>query len=291
LVPSSTTPVLTSADGLTRKFLVRLADDRSVETVIMGYPGRFTACVSTQAGCAMGCVFCATGQMGFARHLTAGEIVGQLLHCRNLLRDTNRAPLRNVVLMGMGEPLHNYDATMTALEIASDTRGLSIGPARITVSTVGVVPGILRMAEENRPYGLAVSLHAATDEARTALVPVARHWPLDELIAACRTYNTKTGRRVFFEWTLIGQTNDSPDDAARLARLLAGLNAHVNLIALNPTDNFAGVPATDAACVQFHRILKQAGLPSTIRQRRGIDVAAGCGQLTQKAAVEAAFLR
>lgn len=279
--PCTPLETLTSSDGLTRKFLLRLADGQAIETVIMGYPGRFTACVGTQVGCAMGCVFCATGQMGFVRHLTPGEIVGQMLYCRNVLRDTDDAPLRNVVLMGMGEPLHNYDATMTALEIASDRRGLNIGPARITLSTVGVVPGILRMAEENRPYGLAVSLHAATDEARAALVPVARRWPLEELIAACRTYSARTGRRVFFEWTLIAQTNDSPQDAEQLVRLLAGLNAHVNLISLNRTDNFAGASATAAACVQFHKILKQAGLPSTIRQRRGVDVAAGCGQLRQ----------
>ena len=268
-----------SSDGLTRKFLLGLADGQSVETVVMGYPGRFTACVSTQVGCAMGCLFCATGQMGFVRHLTPGEIVTQILHCQNVLRAQGEKALRNVVLMGMGEPLHNYDAVMTALEIASERRGLNIGPARITVSTVGVVPGILRLAAENRPYNLAVSLHAATDEARAALVPVSRRWPLDELIAACRTYNASTGRRVFIEWTLIAGANDSQAEAERLARLLAGLNVHVNLIALNPTNGFAGTPASGPACGGFQRTLRAAGFPSTIRQRRGIDVAAGCGQL------------
>ena len=269
----------TAADGQTRKFLLRLADGQTVETVIMGYPGRFTACVSTQVGCAMGCVFCATGQMGFVRHLAPGEIVTQVLHTRRKLAAQRESGPRNLVLMGMGEPLHNYDAVMTALEIISDTRGLNIGPARITLSTVGVVPGILRMAEENRPCNLAVSLHAATDEERNALVPVNRRWPLGDLIEACRVYNRKTGRKVFVEWTLIAGKNDSPDNAARLASLLHGLDAHINLIPLNPTDGFEGMPTSAAAATLFQRILREAGFPSTVRQRRGIEVAAGCGQL------------
>ena len=268
-----------SSDGCTRKFLLKLADGQSIETVIMGYPGRFTACVSTQAGCAMGCVFCATGQMGFARHLRPGEIVAQILHCQRILRRENNAGLRNVVLMGMGEPLHNYDAVMTGLEIVSDTRGLNIGPARITISTVGVVPGILRLAEENRPYNLAVSLHGATDAARSALVPAGRRWPLAELMDACRVYASRTGRRVFFEWTLIAGTNDSPAHAGELVRLLEGIESHVNLIPLNPTDGFGGLPGASRAALEFQRVLKSAGIPGTVRQRRGIDVAAGCGQL------------
>jgi 23S rRNA (adenine2503-C2)-methyltransferase len=268
-----------SSDGLTRKFLLRLADGQTIETVLMGYTGRFTACVSTQAGCAMGCVFCATGQMGFARHLTPGEIVGQVLHARNALNADAAGALRNLVLMGMGEPLHNYDSVMTAFEIITDTRGINIGPSKITISTVGVVPGILRLAEEKRAYNLAVSLHGATDEERSALVPAGRRWPLAELIAACRTYGRRTGRRIFFEWTLIAGTNDSPAHAARVAALLAGLDAHVNLIPLNPTDGYAGAATSTAAAHEFQRVLKAAGFPSTVRQRRGIDVAAGCGQL------------
>ncbi|MEI6351490.1 MAG: 23S rRNA (adenine(2503)-C(2))-methyltransferase RlmN [Verrucomicrobiota bacterium] len=177
-----------SGDGTTRKFLIQLADGQTVETVIMGYPGRFTACVSTQAGCAMGCVFCATGQLGFSRHLRPGEIVAQVLHCQRALQSQGEAGLRNIVLMGMGEPLHNYDAVIAALEIVTDTRGLNLGPGRITLSTVGVVPGILRLAQENQPYNLAVSLHAATDEERSKLAPINRRWSLAELMAACRTY-------------------------------------------------------------------------------------------------------
>ncbi len=201
---------IASNDGLTRKFLLRLADGQTVETVLMGFTGRHTACVSSQAGCAMGCVFCATGQMGFARHLRPGEIVAQVLHARRALRDQGgetAAGLRNLVLMGMGEPLHNYDSVMTALEIISDTRGINIGPSRITISTVGVVPGILRLVEERRPYKLAVSLHGATEEERSALVPASRRWSLAELIEACRIYSHTLGQRIFFEWTLIAGTS------------------------------------------------------------------------------------
>lgn len=268
-----------SADGLTHKFLLRLADGQTVETVLMAYPGRYTACLSTQAGCAMGCVFCATGQMGFVRHLRPGEIVAQVLHAQRALRAAGRPGLRNLVLMGMGEPLHNYENLMTALEIITDTRGLNIGPGRISVSTVGVVPGILRLAEEQRPYNLAVSLHGASEAERAALVPASRRWPLAQLMEACRVYGEKTGRRIFFEWTLVAGVNDSTETARRLAALLAGMDAHVNLIPLNPTMGFAGKEAGMAAVEEFQRVLLDAGLPCTVRQRRGIDVAAGCGQL------------
>ncbi len=268
-----------SSDERTRKLLLRLDDGQEIETVVMGYPGRFTACLSTQAGCAMGCVFCATGQMGFVRHLRPGEIVAQVLHAQRLLHSMGEPGLRNLVLMGMGEPLHNYDAVMKALGIITDDRGVNLGPAKISVSTVGVVPGILRMAEEQCPYNLAVSLHAATDEERSALVPSNRRWPLADLMAACRTYGEKTGRRIFFGWTLIEGRNDSPAHARRVAELLQGLDAHVNLIPLNPTQGYSGRTTGEAVVEEFQSILQDAGFPSTIRQRRGIDVAAGCGQL------------
>lgn len=276
---SEVTAEIASRDGLTRKFLLRLTDSSTVEMVLMGYPGRFTACVSTQAGCAMGCSFCATGQMGFTRHLQAGEIVAQVLHAQRALRASGQNGLRNVVLMGMGEPLHNYDSVMTALEIITDSRGLNLGPSRITISTVGVVPGILRLTKEPRPYRLAVSLHAATQADRAALIPASRRWPLPELIAACRSYAETTGRRIFFEWILIEGVNDSPAEARQLATLLAGLNGHVNLIPLNPTRGFGGVGSASSAAARFQQILRRKGFPTTIRQRRGIDVAAGCGQL------------
>ena len=267
-----------STDGHTRKYLLGLVDGAAIETVLMYFRGRATACISTQVGCAMGCVFCATGQMGFRRHLKPGEIVAQIVHVERVLRERGEA-LRNIVLMGMGEPLHNYDATMAALETVMDHRGLAVAPRFITLSTVGVVPGIRRLTTERRPFRLAVSLHGATDEARARLVPPARRWPLAELMAACRDYTVALGRRVFFEWTLIDGQNDSADHAHTLGRLLVGMDAHVNLIPLNPTIGFDGRPAAGPTARTFQAVLAEYGLPSTVRQRRGIDVAAGCGQL------------
>ncbi|MEI6656054.1 MAG: 23S rRNA (adenine(2503)-C(2))-methyltransferase RlmN [Verrucomicrobiota bacterium] len=267
-----------SSDGLTRKFLLRLGDGQTIETVLMGYDGRQTVCVSTQAGCAMGCVFCATGQMGFVRHLRPGEIIAQVLHARRVLHQTHpHKRLRNLVLMGMGEPLHNIDAVLHALDIISDVRGIGIGPSKISISTVGVVPGILRLAEEQQPYRLAVSLHGSTEQERAALVPASQRWPLAMLIDACRQYGALTGKRILFEWTLIAGVNDSPATAARLAKLLAGIDTHINLIPLNPTGGFAGTASTTGHA--FQKILRAAGFPCTFRQRRGIDVAAGCGML------------
>ncbi len=258
-----------SSDGFTRKYLLRLADGETIETVLMHFKGRATACVSTQAGCAMGCVFCATGQMGFSRHLTPGEIVAQVVHVDNVLRESGDA-LRNIVLMGMGEPLHNYDNTMTAMDIVMDHKGLAIAPKHITLSTVGIVPGILRLADEERPFRLAVSLHGATDAERQALVPPARRWPLAELIDACRTYSERRKRRIFFEWTLIEGKNDTAEQAHALGRLLQSLDAHVNLIPLNPTQGYDGEPTRNSAVIAFQSILAEYGLPSTVRQRRGM---------------------
>ncbi len=288
-----------STDGFTRKYLLRLDDAARIETVLMRFTGRVTACISSQVGCAMGCVFCATGQMGYTRHLTPGEIVAQAVHVQRALRQpppelchalrdkgsaaramAGGARLRNVVLMGMGEPLHNYEAVMKAVDILRDPNGLALGAERITLSTVGVVPGILRLAREKRPVHLAVSLHAATQAGRAALVPAAKKWPLDELMAACRTYSETTGRRIFYEWTLIEGKNDSADDARAVGRLLHGLPAQVNLIPLNPTQGYAGAPTHTAAAKHFqHILMHEFDLPSTVRQRRGIDIAAGCGQL------------
>ncbi len=282
-------PALTtdSTDGFTRKFLLGLTDGQRVETVKMRFTGRVTACVSSQVGCAMGCVFCATGQMGFARHLTPGEIVAQVVHVSRAVKlaAPDGAPaastrVRNVVLMGMGEPLHNYEAVMHAIDILRDNAGLALGTDRITLSTVGVVPGILRLAAEKRSLRLAVSLHAATQAERAVLVPVARKWPLDELMAACRTYSAATGRRIFFEWTLIAGANDTPAHARAVGALLGGMDAQVNLIPLNPTTGYAGAPTTLVAARAFQHILaEEFRLPSTVRQRRGIDIGAGCGQL------------
>lgn len=288
------TPItdLASSDGETRKFLLGCEDQQSIETVIMRYEGRrdrpdetrrYTACISSQAGCAMGCVFCATGQMGFKRHLSAGEIVGQIVFVERALREAGSTEsLRNVVLMGMGEPLHNYDQTMQAIEILTDNRGLSLGPRHITLSTVGLPDGIRRLADENRPINLAVSLHGATDAERQRLVPPAKRWPLVVLLDACRYYSDKRNRRIFFEWTLIAYENDTAEQAHALGQLLAGMEAHINVIPLNPTEGYGGQPSDPQRVKDFQSILADYSLPSTVRQRRGIDIAAGCGQLRQR---------
>jgi 23S rRNA (adenine2503-C2)-methyltransferase len=265
-----------SSDGETTKWLFRLADGQLIESVLMRYEKRMTACISTQAGCAMGCAFCATGQMGFARHLSAGEIVEQAVIIARQLEEQGER-LSNVVLMGMGEPLHNYDATLAA--IRAMTEGLGIGQRHITVSTVGLVPGIRRLAEEGLQVALAVSLHAASDAERDRLLPVNKRYPLAQLIAACRHYAERTGRRVTFEWALIHGQNDTPRHARALVRRLNELPCHVNLIALNPTAGYAGGPSSQERVEAFRCALTAHGVSSTVRLRRGIDIQAGCGQL------------
>lgn len=268
-----------SRDG-TIKRLYRLTDGQLIESVLMPYDDdRRTACISTQAGCAMGCVFCATGQMGFARHLTADEIFEQAVYFARDLESLGER-LSNVVLMGMGEPFHNYDHTLAAIRrLMAD---LGIGARHITVSTVGLVPQIQRFADEGLQVKLAISLHAATDDERTALLPVNKRWPLSDLIAACQAYVEKTGRRITFEWALIRGQNDTPEQAHALGRLLHGLLCHVNLIPLNPTPGYAGGPSVSDATETFIDILAKYGVQATVRVRRGIDIAAGCGQLKAK---------
>ncbi len=268
-----------SSDGETVKRLYQLPDGQMIESVLMEYAGtRRTACISTQAGCAMGCVFCATGQMGFARNLTAGEIVEQALAFARAL-DAQGERLSNVVLMGMGEPLHNYDATLEAIRRLNDPAGLNIGQRHITLSSVGLVPAIRRFADENLQVGLAISLHAATDEERSKLLPVNRRWPLAELMETVANYIEKTGRRVTFEWALIAGENDTPEQAHKLGQLLQGVKAHVNLIPLNPTEGYGGKPSDPTRVAAFQAVLQSYGVGSTVRVRRGIDIQAGCGQL------------
>ena len=230
-----------SSDGYTRKFVLRFTDGREIETVLMGYEGRHTACISSQVGCAMGCVFCATGKMGFLRHLTAGEIVGQVHFLNEILAEDGKDLIRNIVMMGMGEPLHNFGPLTNALEILTDPRGPGLSPARVSISTVGHVPGIRKLAKLDQKYSLSVSLHGASDEERGALIPINKRWPIAELLGACRDYSSETGRKVFIAWTLIEGANDSDDHARRLAELLKGMEVHVNLIPLNPTAYF-GLP-------------------------------------------------
>lgn len=269
-----------SADG-TLKRLYRLGDGERIETVLMPYSdGRRTACLSSQAGCAMGCVFCATGQMGFKRQLTEAEIFAQAWQLHAELKQRGER-LSNVVLMGMGEPFHNYDAVLGAVRrMMSD---LGIGARHITISTVGMVPQIRRFATEGLQVGLAISLHEANNAARSALMPVNRRWDIDTLLDAVREYIDATGRRVSFEWALIEGTNDTVEVARALGARLRGVHCHVNLIPLNPTGGFAGQPSDSGRVRSFVEVLEGCGIPATVRMRRGIDIDAGCGQLRERA--------
>ena len=263
-----------SDDGETVKWLWRLDDDALVETVLMHYRDRSTVCVSTQAGCAMACGFCATGQAGFDRNLTTGEIVEQVARA---IRTAAPRRVSNVVFMGMGEPLANYDRTWEAVRRLHDDVGISA--RHLTVSTVGIIPGIRRLTTEDLPVNLAVSLHAANDELRDELVPINKRYPLDALMAACEVYQRTKGRRLSFEWALIGGVNDRPRDAAELAQRARPLGAHVNLIPLNPTPGYA-VRGTPMAQVRaFRSLLDSLGVNATVRRNRGTDIEAACGQL------------
>jgi 23S rRNA (adenine2503-C2)-methyltransferase len=270
-----------SKDGTTEKALLALHDGQSVEAVLMHYDRRHTACVSTQVGCAMGCSFCATGQMGLRRNLSAGEIVLQVLHfARQLSRDELR--LDNVVVMGMGEPFHNYQALSEAILRLNDADGFRFGSRRLTVSTVGLIPGIEQFGHEFPQVNLAISLHAATNELREQLIPINKRYPLETLIQACRNHVTQTGRRITFEWALIRNLNDGHDQAHQLASLIAGMNCHVNLIPLNPTNKYPGKPSDKARTAAFAQVLDRHGIPNSVRVRRGLDIDAGCGQLAIK---------
>ena len=298
-----------SADGQTIKWLFRLPDGNTIETVLMFYDDtgassrpRRTVCISSQAGCAMGCVFCATGQAGLARNLSAGEIVAQALYAARWLRDPLQdltglqfqdltglqRPVRsddrltNVVVMGMGEPLANYERAWQALRTINDPAGFNLGARHITLSTVGLPQGIRRMAGEPLQINLAVSLHAPNDALREKLVPVNSRYPIAELLAAVRDYIGRTNRRVTFEYALMAGINDMPALAYELAALLAGLLCHVNLIPLNPVAESPFQPTPPHQAAAFQAILEQGGIPTTMRTRRGIDIDAGCGQLRRR---------
>ena len=264
--------------GSTTKWLWELRDGAQVETVLMRYPGRATVCVSTQAGCAMACAFCATGQAGFTRHLTGGEIFEQIVRARRAARPDR---LSNVVFMGMGEPLANYDATWAAVRRAHGELGLSA--RHLTVSTVGLVPGIRRLAGEPLPVNLAVSLHAANDELRDRIVPVNRRWPLAALVAACRDYLQARSRRLSLEWAMIDGVNDRPGDADELGAIALELRAHVNLIPLNPTPGYPMQGSPPTVVRGFALRLRQAGVNTTVRRNRGLDIEGACGQLAARA--------
>ncbi|VAW34315.1 23S rRNA (adenine(2503)-C(2))-methyltransferase @ tRNA (adenine(37)-C(2))-methyltransferase [hydrothermal vent metagenome] len=270
-----------SKDGRTHKILFQLPDGQLIETVLMRYEKRRTLCISTQVGCAMGCVFCATGQMGFFRNLSVGEIVAQVLYFAHELAQTNEH-VTNIVMMGMGEPLHNYNNTLAALDRLTEEQSFNLGARKITISTVGLVPAIRRYADEQRQTPLAISLHAATDEERNKLIPVNGRYPIDDLMDACDYYIAKTGRRLTFEWALISGENDTIEQARALGNLLHGMLCHVNLIPLNPTAGYSGGPSSKERVDSFINELSLYGISSTVRVRRGIDIQAGCGQLRDR---------
>ncbi len=272
-----------SSDGYTRKWLLELADGEHVEAVLMEYERRRTACISVQVGCAFACAFCATGQMGLIRNLSAGEIVAQVLHIerevRALEKTSGERALTNIVFMGMGEPLSNYANVLKAVRILNDEAGFRMGARRMTLSTVGLVPAIRRLAHEPLQVNLAISLHAPTDELRTSLVPINAQYPIRELMKAVRYYLEHTGRRVTFEYAMIAGVNDDESLAEALAQLLSGLLVHVNLIPLNPVPGSPWQGSDRRQVEAFAAVLRRHRLPVTVRVRRGIDIAAGCGQL------------
>jgi 23S rRNA (adenine2503-C2)-methyltransferase len=279
-LPPALAPVAesVSAGGETVKWLFALDGGARVETVLMHYRDRTTVCVSTQAGCAMGCGFCATGQAGFERHLGIGEIVEQVVRAARRAQDDGRR-LGNVVFMGMGEPLANYDRVWPAVQRIHGDLGLSA--RHLTLSTVGLVPGIRRLAAEDLPVNLAVSLHAANDALRDELVPINRRYPLTVLLAACAEYLRAKGRRLSFEWALIDGTNDRRSDATELAELARSLPlpAHVNLIPLNPTPGYPTRGTPRDGVRRFRQWLDDEGVNATVRRNRGTDIDAACGQL------------
>lgn len=286
-----------SSDRQTRKVLFQLGDGKTVESACMLYEqseasrARRTVCISTQVGCPVGCPFCATGQQGFERNLTVGEIIEQVLYftwqarCSGVQQPSQslrRRSITNLVFMGMGEPLANYEVVVGSIGVLNSRNGMGLGARQITVSTVGLVPGIRRLARERIHVELAVSLHAASDRVRDVLVPVNRRYPLGQLIPACREYLLETGRRPTFEYALFDGVNDSADQAHSLADLLSGFECHVNLIPGNLTTNRQFRPSPARKVADFQRELTDAGVSNTLRQSRGFDIEAGCGQLRSR---------
>jgi len=286
------TEVRETPDGV-RKLLSTCRDGELIESVLIPAEDRWTLCISSQAGCAYACAFCASGKAGFVRNLAAGEIVGQVLLAARWMRvrcaegradppDPPKPVLerpQNIVVMGMGEPFANYDEVLKALHILNAPDGLNIGARHITISTCGVVPGIQRLADEGLQFELSVSLHAPNDALRTRLMPVNQRWPLPELLEACRDYTEKTNRIITFEYTLVRGVNDQPEHARELANLLRGWKCRVNLIPLSPVEEFDGEAPDERACEAFRNALESARISTTLRRSRGRQVDAACGQL------------
>ncbi len=282
LLPAALTPLreVSADNGATVKHLWQLCDGHLIESVLMHYRDRSTVCVSSQAGCAMACSFCATGQVGFDRHLTTGEIVEQVIRAsqRSLSKRVS-----NVVFMGMGEPLSNFDNVWSAIERINTDIG--IGARKITVSTVGIIPGIERLAQQKLPVSLAVSLHSANDKTRNHLAPINRTYPLRKLAESLQNYKRTKNRRISLEWAMMSDVNDSDEDARELAAFARPLSAHVNLIPLNPTPGYATSPSEPDSINRFRDLLDSFGVNATIRSNRGTDINAACGQLRAEQAV------
>ena len=270
--------LLKSSDRKTEKMLFQTRGGAYIETVLMNYRERHTVCISSQSGCPVGCLFCATGQMGFIANLTQGEIIEQVIFFARNLKDRSES-LTNVVIMGMGEPFLNYENTLGAIQVLNDPLGFGMSARRFTISTVGIIPGIERFTKEKSQVNLAVSLHAPNDNLRDQLIPINKKYPIADLIVACREYIQQTGRRITFEYALIDGLNDSPVLARELAVLLRGILCHVNLIQLNSSKNFLNQGSDLSRAKSFLNILQKSGIPTTLRMRMGLDIKAGCGQL------------
>jgi len=271
-------------NGKTVKYLLRLADGRTIETVVMQYDAtarsraRTTICVSSQVGCPIGCTFCATGRSGFDRNLSEAEIVDQFLMASRDLAEAQRA-LTNVVFMGMGEPLNNYTAVVRAIRRWAAPDTLNFSPRRVTISTIGLVPFIERLSTEGLPVNLAISLHAPDDELRSSMIPVNRKYPIAAIVGAARAHAERTGRRISYEYVLLQGVNDSVEQATRLAALVKHRLSHVNLIPMNPVEGSPLAPPSKQRAQAFQSVLQAAGISTTIRATRGLDIDAACGQL------------
>ncbi len=284
-LPSVRRKLISSLDG-TVKYLFELWDGHCVESVVMRYKHGNTICISSQVGCRMGCKFCASTIGGKVRDLIPGELLGQVIAAEVDLGER----ISNIVMMGIGEPLDNYDHVVTFLRLVAHPDGMNIGYRHISLSTCGVVPGILKLAEENFPITLSISLHAPNDETRSSIMPVNRRWGVDELLSACKAYYNKTGRRLSFEYTLIAGKNDSPDRASELANVLnrhlrtrtTTMPIHVNLIPVNEVEETGFSRSSDEAVIAFAKVLEKRGIRSTIRRKLGSDINASCGQLRRE---------
>ena len=270
-----------SRDG-TRRYLIRLSDGQLAETVFIPEAARSTVCISSQIGCALACAFCLTGQLGLVRHLTPGEMVAQALVAQRDNLDWEHKDSFNIVLMGMGEPLHNYDNVMVALGILHDSKGLNMSMSRVTLSTAGLAPAIERLAAEPLRPSLAISMTGTTDAQRDRLMPINRTFPIERVLEAVRRFPLRDGQRVTFEYVLIEGVTDTPGDARRLARWLRGIRAKVNLIPLNESEELGFGRPREEGIARFARVLLREGIPTFIRRERGADISAACGQLKQK---------